>query len=261
MSARAPAVAGLFYPAEAPLLLAQLDALLAPGGQCDGPAPKALIVPHAGYRYSGPTAASAYCRLRGTGDRVRRVVLLGPAHRVYLEAMALPRVDQFDTPLGAVPIDREARRAAALLPGVCLDDQAHAREHSIEVQLPFLQTLFPKGFDLLPVLGGNCPPAQVAALLNTVCAAPGTLVVISTDLSHFHSYAQAQQLDRNTCERILARAGDFRGEEACGAHPLNGLMHCRLAAQLDIELLDYCNSGDRGGDRERVVGYGAFALH
>lgn len=260
MSARTPAVAGLFYPADAPRLRAQVAELMAAAPVAAAPQPKALIVPHAGYRYSGATAARAYARLRDGRATIRRVLLLGPAHRVYLAGMALPSVDSFATPLGHVAVDDRAREAASALPGVSIDDRAHAQEHSLEVHLPFLQIAL-DSFKVLPVVVGDCPADRVARLLDEFWVGDGTLLVISSDLSHFHDSRTAEAQDRRTCERILAKSGDLGGDEACGCRPLNGLMHARAVAGLDIELLGLCNSGDSGGDRERVVGYGAFALH
>ena len=225
-----------------------------------GPPPRALIVPHAGYVYSGATAAAAYRQLAPLRHSVRRVVLFGPAHRVYVDGLALPSVEGFRTPLGVVPLDQAALGRLAALPGVSVSDAAHRDEHSLEVQLPFLQTVLGT-FSLVPVLVGGGAPAAVAAAMEAVWRDPATLPVVSSDLSHFHDYDEARAIDGRTCRRIHARAVTLRGEEACGAAVLNGLFSTALGRTLDIELLARCNSGDTAGSKDRVVGYGAFELH
>lgn len=260
MTVRPAAVAGLFYDAEPALLRKHVDRLLAGAPDAMAPLPRALIVPHAGYLYSGETAAAAYARLGPLRDRIRRVVLFGPAHRVYLEGMAVPSVDAFRTPLGDIPLDSSGREQLLQLPAVKVSDEAHELEHSLEVQLPFLQRVL-EDFELLPVVVGRCPPQQVAAALDAVWGDAESLVLVSTDLSHFHAYGEAEVLDGKTCARVLAKATDLRGEEACGAHALNGLLCSEHVRGLDIELIYRCNSGDTAGDRQRVVGYGSFSLH
>lgn len=259
MNRRPAAVAGLFYAADAATLRQDVMQMLrnAPKGAAD---PKALIVPHAGYRYSGTVAAAAYQALGGIADRVERVVLVGPAHRVRLEGMAVPAVDAFATPLGDVPVDRQARDAVLALPAVQVSDRAHAQEHALEVQLPFLQVGL-GDFRMLPVLVGDCPPESVASLLDCVWGGAETLIVISSDLSHFHAYEDARRIDARTSRRILSRCADLGGDEACGAAAVNGLMVAKQASRLDIEQVDLQNSGDTAGDRTRVVGYGAYVLH
>lgn len=260
MNIREPAVAGMFYPARAARLQREVSALLGNAEPLSGPVPKAIIVPHAGYVYSGPVAATAYRQLAPARRTVHRVVLLGPAHRVYLEGMAVPTAEGFATPLGIVPIDRTGVQDISALPGVCVSDAAHRDEHSLEVQLPFLQTVL-ETFELLPIVVGHCEPAEVGAVLDAVWGGPETLVVISSDLSHYLPYGQAQQADKNTCRQILARMGTLTGDEACGAHAINGLLNSRHGRQLQIEAVDLRNSGDTCGDKNRVVGYGAFILH
>ncbi len=260
MSIRKAAVAGQFYEADTTALQQQLSDLMAGVSSVPGPVPEVLIVPHAGYIYSGQTAARAYRCLELHRDEIRRVVLFGPAHRVYLEGMAVPSVDLFTTPLGDVPLDRESLDRIITMPGVSVSDQAHRDEHSLEVQLPFLQTVLTQ-FTLVPVVVGDCDAATVAAVMDALWGGVDTLVVISTDLSHFLSYAKARQVDAHTCNRILAKVSSLSGEEACGARALNGLMRTEHAQALDVELLDACNSGDTAGGRDRVVGYGAFLLH
>lgn len=262
LSVRQPAVAGLFYDSDPPLLMQQVDEMLAPPPATASAMqqPRALIVPHAGYAYSGRTAACAYRQLHPWRDSIRRVVLLGPAHRVYLEALALPACQRFATPLGEVEIDPQLTETALQLPAVCVSDEAHRQEHSLEVQLPFLQRALDQ-FTLLPLVVGHCPATEVAAVVDKLCTATDTLLVVSSDLSHFHNYQQAQALDRRTCERLLQHDQALEGKDACGANALNGLMASRYGQQMTVQLLELCNSGDSAGDHSRVVGYGAFALH
>jgi AmmeMemoRadiSam system protein B len=256
---RPPAVAGLFYPADATELARTIRAFLAAVPAAEGERPKALIVPHAGYVYSGAVAAHAYARLVPLRSTVRRVVLLGPAHRVPLHGLALPAVEGFATPLGSVAIDTEGAHAALALPQVSASDLAHNLEHSLEVQLPFLQTVL-EDFSLLPFAVGAATPSQVAQVLDLLWDGPETLIVISSDLSHYHGYAAAQSIDRGTAQDILALEPSLDHEQACGATPINGLLLCARRRGLKIELLDLRNSGDTAGDRSRVVGYASFAL-
>ncbi|TNF90357.1 MAG: AmmeMemoRadiSam system protein B [Gammaproteobacteria bacterium] len=260
MTTRQAAVAGYFYEADAGRLQQHVNQLLATDKATDEIMPKALIVPHAGYIYSGSTAAHAYRCLLLDPDRVRRVLLLGPAHRVYLAGMAIPSVDRFATPLGDIPLDRSALDSIARLPGVEVSDEAHREEHSLEVQLPFLQTVLNE-FALVPVVVGGAAPDRVAAVIDELAEDPHTLVVISSDLSHFLSYRDAQQIDAATCKHILEKSTSLSGEEACGAHAINGLMASVRADTLEVSLLHACNSGDTAGSPNRVVGYAAFALH
>jgi AmmeMemoRadiSam system protein B len=252
-------VAGLFYEADAARLRHTLERLLANATATATERPKALVVPHAGFVYSGSTAAQAYAELRPFADSYRRVVLLGPAHRVFVQGIAIPSVDSFGTPLGQVPLDRAALDDLTALRAITVSDEAHREEHSLEVQLPFLQQVL-DDFVLLPLLVGRCPPDAVAEVVDALWDGPETLFVLSSDLSHFHDYAAADRLDANTCQRILAGATDLRGEEACGAAPLNGFFASRSGGSLQRELLQRCNSGDTAGDRRRVVGYAAFRL-
>lgn len=264
MTVRQPAVAGLFYPAGEDELRRLLATLLDDGRKMvvradRGNPPVALIVPHAGYIYSGPVAAHAYRLLEPLRGQVERILLLGPAHHVWLRGMALPGSDAFMTPLGLVPVDREAVAAATRLPGVEVSDLPHALEHSLEVQLPFLQTVLAR-FDLVPLAVGECAPALVAGLIDALWDSR-TLVVVSSDLSHYQPYDEARRMDHATCEQILARRFDLAEQQACGARAINGLLRARRCRSLDLELLDLRNSGDTGGDKTRVVGYAAIALH
>ncbi len=260
MSIRQAAVAGQFYEANKTRLEEQITRLMAVTTAPPNVKPEALIVPHAGYIYSGNTAAQAYRTLESCCHEIKRVVLLGPAHRVYLKGMALPSVDTFNTPLGEIALDRDTIDRINTLPGVVVSDEAHLQEHSLEVQLPFLQTIL-DDFKLIPVVVGECSADVVAALIDELWGDSDSLVVISSDLSHFHSYDSAQQLDAATCQRILDKSDDLTGEEACGARALNGLMRSKHLQLLNIDLLSICNSGDTAGDKNRVVGYGAFILH
>lgn len=255
---RPAAVAGMFYPASTAALERTVSDLLA-AVPADDAAAKAIIAPHAGYQYSGLTAAHAYRLLDGRREQIKRVVLLGPAHRVYLQGMALPSVDAFTTPLGDVAIDADGVEKALAQPDTQVSDAAHEAEHSLEVHLPFLQTML-DDFKLVPVVVGVCPPQEVAAVLDALWGGDETLIVISSDLSHFHPYAEACEIDGNTTARIEARETTLHGEEACGAYAVNGLMHAARARHLNVRTLDVRNSGDTAGDKSRVVGYGSYAL-
>jgi len=248
----------MFYPGEAAALRRDVEAML---GAARGEAmvPKAIIVPHAGYVYSGPVAASAYALLRPLRGRIERVVLLGPVHRVWVAGLALPGVEAFDTPLGRIGLDPVAVRALAALPQVETNSQAHAVEHSLEVQLPFLQAVL-GDFRLVPLAVGGASAAAVAEVLDIVWGGDETLIVVSSDLSHYLPYEQARETDAGTAEAIMHLRSDLIGEMACGAHPVNGLLLAARRKGLRPHLLDLRNSGDTAGDRSRVVGYGAFAF-
>jgi hypothetical protein len=250
----------MFYPDNPVVLQQTLTKLLADTSPAMLPcAPKALIVPHAGYIYSGPVAASAYAQLIALRERIRRVVLLGPTHRVYVRGLAMPGVDRFATPLGDIKLDREGMQRLKDLPQVVQSDAAHQMEHSLEVQLPFLQQVL-GDFQLLPLAVGEATAAEVAEVLEKVWGGDETLIVISSDLSHFLPDALARKVDGATVDAILALDSHLNHEQACGATPINGLM---LAAQrhgLHAIKLDVRNSSQTAGDPERVVGYAAFAF-
>jgi AmmeMemoRadiSam system protein B/AmmeMemoRadiSam system protein A len=258
---RPAAVAGMFYPAQPQALQREVDALLQGAGRCEPrfSHPKALVVPHAGYIYSGPAAAEAYDELSAARGIVRRVVLLGPVHRVPVRGLALPGVDAFDTPLGSVPIDAVAVQALAGLPQVVTSRAAHAREHALEVQLPFLQRVLER-FSLLPLAVGDATQAEVMQVLERLWGGPETLILLSTDLSHFHDYADAAAIDADTAARIERLEPGLSHQQACGATPLNGLLGLARARGMRIRRLALCNSGDTAGGRDRVVGYASFAL-
>ena len=257
---REPAVAGAFYPGQPEQLAANVGALLGAAAVCElATPPKALVVPHAGYIYSGPTAATAYACLADHAAQIRRVILLGPVHRVPVRGLALPGVDAFATPLGSIDLDGDAIAAIAALPQVVVSPAAHRFEHSLEVQLPFLQRVL-GDFKLVPLAVGDASAQQVAEVLEKLWGGPETLVVISSDLSHFLSYRLAQQTDRGTVDAMLALLPLTSHEQACGATPVNGLLLAARKHHLQPHLLHLCNSGDTAGDRQRVVGYAALAF-
>jgi AmmeMemoRadiSam system protein B len=257
---RPPAVAGIFYPLDAAELRRAVEGFIeAAPAPVDTRRPKALIAPHAGYAYSGAVAGCAYRRLRGRVAGIRHVVLLGPTHRVPLRGLALSSLDGFETPLGTVPIDGPGRQRLRELGLAGIADAPHALEHSLEVQLPFLQTVL-EDFDLLPITAGLAPPELVARALEAVWGGEDTLVVVSSDLSHYHTSDEARKLDATTTRSILERRSDLSDEQACGARCINGLMEVARHRGLTVELLDQRNSGDTAGDRARVVGYGSYAL-
>ena len=254
-SIRPPAVAGLFYPAN-PAALADLrDRLLAGATRRSGPRPKALVVPHAGLVYSGPVAASAYAQVYGA-DRIERVILIGPAHRVYVTGIGASGATALQTPLGQVAVD-ESDLPALVHPS----PRAHAPEHSLEVQLPFLQRVLPKA-RVTPLLTSDAEPEEVGGVLEALWGGDETLLVISTDLSHYHPYPLAQAIDGETAAQVLALSeSGLTPERACGAAGLRGLLWLARRKQLRPVQLDLRSSGDTAGDKERVVGYGAFAFY
>ncbi|WP_310450139.1 AmmeMemoRadiSam system protein B [Sulfuritalea sp.] len=262
---RPPAVAGMFYPGDPASLRDDLATCLAvaPAPTLEAAPPgllKAIIVPHAGYIYSGGTAGQAYALLAPLAGRIRRVVLLGPCHRVAVRGLAAPTVTAFATPLGNIALDRAALDGLADLPQIVASDAAHAQEHSLEVQLPFLQTVLGE-FQLVPLAVGQTGAREVAQVLERLWGGPETLIVISSDLSHFHGYAEAQKIDQATAEHILALDQLSSFEQACGALPINGLLALAKQRGLRIERVAQCNSGDTAGDKSRVVGYASFALY
>lgn len=258
---RQPAVAGLFYPAEPQALRREVDGLLAAVPAANAEPPKAVIVPHAGYPYSGPIAAVAYARFRPFKDHIRRVVVLGPSHRLMFHGLALPNATEFSTPLGTVRVDQGAVAEIKVLPQVQVMDRAHDTEHSLEVQLPFLQRVLDE-FTLVPLAVGEAGPEEVAAVLEILWGGEETLIVISSDLSHYHDYLTARRIDMATTARIEALQYESVGyEDACGRDPINGLLYLARRRGLKATTLDLRNSGDTSGDRRRVVGYGAYAFH
>ena len=223
--------------------------------------PKAIIAPHAGYIYSGSTAAQAYATLLSDAGAIRRDVLLGPSHRVGFRGIAFCSADFYRTPLGDIPVDQSAFVAISDLPNVGMLDRAHAQEHCLEVQLPFLQMIL-QDFSVVPLVVGDVDDDDVARVLERLWGDEHTLILISSDLSHYHDYETASQLDGRTCNAIEHCQPEAIGEEqACGRIPVKGLLTVARRKQLQIDTLALCNSGDTAGDHSRVVGYGAWAFY
>jgi MEMO1 family protein len=260
-SARPAAVAGTFYPGEPQALAAEVAAYLAQAPAChEARPPKAIIAPHAGYMYSGAIAGTAYAQLGTLAGRIERVILIGPAHRMWVAGMAVPSVMRFDSPLGAVALDTVTLARLATMPGIEVSDPAHALEHSLEVQLPFLQAALGM-FLLVPVVVGGASPRDVERLLDAVWGGEETLIVVSSDLSHYLAYDAARSRDHATVQAILALDARLDHDEACGATAINGLLSIARRRGLAARALDIRSSGDTAGGRDRVVGYGAFAFH
>jgi MEMO1 family protein len=257
---RRAAVAGSFYPRDPDRLHAIVDELLATATCVPVAAPKAIIAPHAGYSYSGPVAATAFAPLQRHAAAIARVVLIGPAHYVPFRGIALPTVDAFQTPLGIVPVARHAAAELAEVAGVVQADAPHAPEHALEVELPFLQTVL-RSFDLIPLLVGDASPEEVARVLDRLWGGPETLIVVSSDLSHFHAYETARRLDAVTA--ALIERGDWASlgpDKACGYLAVAGLLIEANRRGLRLQRLSLSNSGDTAGTRDGVVGYGAWIM-
>ena len=254
---REPAVAGQFYPGNASELRTAMRVLFEEVQVLPSPAPKALIVPHAGYIYSGPVAATAYARLRSYREQYTRVILLGPAHRVAVSGLALSAADAFRTPLGDVPLDKEAI-AALNLPEVMVFDATHRLEHSLEVHLPLLQSVI-ESFSVVPLIVGDVAAETVAEVIDALWGGPETLIVVSSDLSHYLTYEKARAMDKATCQAIEDLEVDHIDHHAaCGAMPIRGLLIAARRRGMLVTTLDLRNSGDTAGDRNRVVGYGSW---
>lgn len=256
---RLPAVAGTFYPANPQQLHQMLDQYLN-DAETGGKVPKAIIAPHAGYIYSGPVAASAYARLKKAHDRITRVVIIGPSHRVAFSGLAVSQAQSFITPLGFIPVDQEAVAAIARLPFVDYLEQAHTHEHSLEVQLPFLQEML-DDFKIVPIVAGDATPEQVSQVIEALWGGDETLIVISSDLSHYHDYESAKQLDKATSSAIEHLQYErLSPDSACGKVPVSGLLKLAREKSLTIKAIDLRNSGDTAGDKSSVVGYGAYVI-
>lgn len=254
---RPPAVAGTFYPADPGELRLAVERYLEGAPGTTAAAPKAVIVPHAGYVYSGPVAATAYAAIGPLRDRVSRVVLLGPCHHVAVRGVATSSADAFRTPLGDVPVDREPLRD---LPLVTVFDATHEHEHSLEVHLPFLQYVLGQ-FSVLPLVVGDADPEEVAAVLDALWGGMETLVVVSSDLSHYLDYDSARVRDRATCDAIEDLDADsIDSGDACGRHAIRGLLLTARRRGLAVTTLDLRNSGDTAGPRQQVVGYGSWSF-
>jgi len=263
-SLREAAVAGQFYPGSAAELEATVRQFLDGAGPPDvektagAPVPKALIAPHAGYVYSGAVAASAYALLRPAASVIKRVVLLGPCHRVAVKGLALSGADAFATPLGDVPVDKEAAARVLELLQVEVFDAAHTQEHSLEVHLPFLQIVL-DDFAVVPLVVGEAPPEQVAEVLDALWGGPETLIVVSSDLSHYLDYDSARKIDSETCRAIETLDPEAISRDgACGRFPVGGLLEIAKRRGLTVTTLDMRNSGDTAGPKDRVVGYGSW---
>ena len=256
---RFPAVSGLFYPSEPDELHAMVRGFLKEA-QTDEARPKALIAPHAGYVYSGPVAASAYARLLNGTDEIERVVLLGPSHRVGFYGLAATGADYYEMPFGRIPVDREATEKLLHLPQIMIFEAAHAEEHSLEVHLPFLQETLGV-FKLVPLVVGGATDEEVAEVLEHLWGGPETLIVISSDLSHYLDYESARRIDAKTSRAIEAlHCTDIGAEQACGRTPVRGLLTVAKKHGMHARTIDLRNSGDTAGPRDRVVGYGAYVF-
>ena len=255
---RPAAVAGRFYPASAPALGRLVDKCLAKARPGRSAKPKAIIAPHAGYIFSGPIAGSAFRPWVEEAATIQRIVLVGPSHSVYFDGLALPSHTQFATPFGNVPVDLDSVKQLRGLPQVQVFDAAHEQEHALEVELPFLQRTL-QDFQVVPLVVGEASDEEVGEVLDLLWGGPETRIVLSSDLSHFHSYEAARRIDRATADRIEAGAGDeLTGNHACGYRAIRGFLRAAAARGLTVETTDLRNSGDTAGPRDRVVGYGAF---
>ena len=259
---RQPAVAGMFYPADMQTLHDDVVGYLSSAKIDDDviTRPVAIIAPHAGYIYSGPIAASAYARLTPFKDKISRVVLLGPCHRVPLSGVAASSAEYFNTPLGNIAIDTQAVNELIQTSLVKVLDEAHALEHSLEVHLPFLQEVL-TDFKLIPLVVGETPPETVAKILEQLWQSQNTLIVVSSDLSHYESYNTARVLDKKTSDNIENLDNDaIQYNDACGRNPVNGLIEFARNHHLTARTVDLRNSGDTAGPKDKVVGYGAYVF-
>lgn len=255
---RPSAVAGKFYPSDPTQLRQMVEKFLAQVDQIDSSSPKAIIVPHAGYPFSGPIAASAFAQFCPARDTIKRIVLIGPSHWMRFRGVALPTADGFLTPLGPVILDREAIPLILPLPQVSLSDEAHVYEHSLEVQLPFLQVIL-SDFRIVPLLAGDASPEEVSEIVDRLWGGPETRFVVSSDLSHYHDYNSARRLDQRTAAAIEQLNSEALGDaQACGCVPVRGLLAAARRHHLSCRTIDLRNSGDTAGPRDQVVGYGAF---
>ncbi len=257
---RQPAVAGTFYPANPEVLRKMLNTFL-DAVKSTTKVPKAIIVPHAGYIYSGEIAASAYARLKAGADKIKRVLIVAPSHRVAFDGLAVSHADFFNTPLGDIPLDKTVIQNLVALPFVGYSDEAHHAEHSLEVQLPFLQTVL-NDFKLIPIIVGEATAEQVEQVLELFYDDEEAVIVISSDLSHYHDYATAQRLDLETSlkiEQLNYQHLDY--DSACGRIGVSGLLALAQKKSRQIETIDLRNSGDTAGDKSRVVGYGSYVIN
>lgn len=255
---RYPAVAGQFYPGDARRLNQAVMKYIQEPGEISGAAPKAIIAPHAGYVYSGPIAGTAYAHLAKADGNISRVVLVGPAHWAAVKGLAASKADAFATPLGTVLLDSEAYQDIHSLEQVTVFEDAHTREHCLEVQLPFLQAIF-SDFKVVPLVVGEASPSEVAEVLEALWGGPETAVVISSDLSHYHDYDTAVRLDKDT-SKLIEELQAVKENQACGRKAINGLLYLARQRGMQVQTVDLRNSGDTAGPRDRVVGYGAYVF-
>ena len=257
---RSPAVAGMFYPSDTHELRRIVHQFLKTTSALD-PVPKAIIVPHAGYIYSGPIAASAYVRVVPARDIISKVVLLGPSHRIPLRGIAATSMHYFATPLGTVSVDQSAIKAILSLPQVSIMEQAHTYEHSLEVHLPFLQEIL-ADFSIIPLVVGEATAKEVGEVLEKLWGGEETLIVISSDLSHYQDYSAAQKMDKLTSQAIEdLKPEAIHHEQACGQRPVNGLLYMAKKLGMRAQTIDLRNSGDTAGPKHQVVGYGAYVFN
>jgi len=255
---RSTAVAGLFYPASSDELVQLVNNELSQATPEAGHHPLAIIVPHAGYVYSAAIAANVYKHLQHFRSIIKRVLLIGPSHRVAFQGLALSSADFFQTPLGKIAVDKTAQKDLLNIAGIQLHDQAHANEHSLEVQLPFLQHVL-DDFSLIPIVAGDANAELIAQAIDTVWDGQQTLVVISSDLSHYHDYKTAQRLDNASSKAIVAlNCTTLSSANACGYVGVNGLLLFAQRHHLKASIVDVRNSGDTAGDKTSVVGYGGY---
>ena len=270
---RDPAVAGSFYPSDPQELRADVRRHLAAAAEARSPLlepspvggarpyPKAIIAPHAGYQYSGQVAAAAYVYLRPAREQIRRVAILGPAHRVPVRGLALPQVDAFATPLGMIQVDRAACDELMILGSVEIVDAAHLFEHSLEVQLPFLQEVLGESFSIVPLVVGEATAEEASEVIRLLWGGAESLIVVSSDLSHFYDYDTAQQLDGETSRAIESlKSEEIAERAACGRIPIQGLLMEASRRGLRARSVDLRNSGDTAGNRGEVVGYGSYVF-
>lgn len=259
-----PAVAGKFYPGDAKALRQMLAELFAAAAKRVAPintCPKAIIAPHAGYIYSGATAAAGYQVLTAFADRIKHVTLLGPAHYIPVLGLACSSSDFFETPLGKLVVRPSLRSQILNLPQVKTNDSAFEKEHSLEVHLPFLQTVL-NNFTILPLLVGRAEPAEIAEVIEACWGDEHSLIVISSDLSHYLSYEQAQMIDQQTSAAIVSlQVDNIDRHQACGRSPIKGLLTAAQHHNLYVKVIEQCNSGDTAGDKSRVVGYASYHFY
>ncbi len=258
-SLQAAAVAGMFYPGNPAQLAAGVDGSLAKAAP-PRLSPKAVIAPHAGHVYSGDIAGAAYRLLAQRKGEIKRVVLLGPNHRMPVRGIALSPAEAWETPFGPLPVDRTARDSLARQPGFAVTPMPFVNEHSLEVHLPFIHRVLGK-VEILPMLVGETTTEQASRTLDALWGGPETAIIISSDLSHYHDYETCRTKDEETASGIERLQQDICvGDRACGFHSIKGLIDQAQRRDLRVTALDVRNSGDTHGPRDRVVGYGSFAF-